>query len=257
MTFREGLEAFLIVGVIVAYLRRTGRDALVRGVHVGLGVSAVTCTAGAWGWYRWTQAEEGGPNQSLYEGGAALIAAVLVGALLWQTLRMGKRLRGEIESRLARATTDRTGNPGKKAIAGVALVTTLLVTREGLEAILYLGVQAFSIKAMSLAIGSAIGLCAAGVLAWLWSRFSARLHIGAVLRVTAVFLAMFLVQLLVYGAHELSESGLIPDSQAFHDASERFGPDGDIGHVLAYSLVAAPLLYLIFARHIRSRSSAS
>ena len=49
---------------------------------------------------------------------------------------------------------------------------------------------------------------------------------GAILKVTALFLGLFLVQLLVYGIHELAESGVIHGSQAFHDATEQFGPDG-------------------------------
>ena len=69
-----------------------------------------------------------------------------------------------------------------------------------------------------------------------------------ILKVTALFLGLFLVQLLVYGVHELAESGVIQGSQAFHDATEKFGPDGPIGHVLSYSLLLAPLLYLLWAR---------
>ena len=61
---------------------------------------------------------------------------------------------------------------------------------------------------------------------------------GAILKVTALFLGLFLVQLLVYGVHELAESGVIQGSQAFHDATELFGPDGRIGHALSYSLLA-------------------
>jgi hypothetical protein len=63
-----------------------------------------------------------------------------------------------------------------------------------------------------------------------------------------VFLGLFLQQLLVYGVHELAERGVIQGSQAFHDATEVFGPDGWIGHIFSYSLLGAPLLYLFLAR---------
>ena len=53
---------------------------------------------------------------------------------------------------------------------------------------------------------------------------------------------------MIYGVHELAESGVIGGTQAFHDATEKFGPDGQIGHVLSYSLLGAPLLYLLWAR---------
>jgi len=250
ITFREGIEGFLIVGVILAYLRRTGRAALVRGVHIGLAASAVTCTLGAYLWYQWLTAETGGPNQPLYEGIAALIAAFLVAGLLWQTVRAGRRLKGEIEARVEKAAAAASW----KGIAGIALVTTLMVTREGLEAVLFLGVQAFTAKTMELAAGASLGLAGAAALAWLWSRYSDRLHIVVVLRVTAIFLAIFLGQLVLYGLHELAESGKIEGSQTFHDATERFGPEGDIGQWISLSLAGAPILYLLMSR--RRRSSA-
>jgi|SRR5450432_3832834 high-affinity iron transporter len=247
VTFREGIEAFLIVGVISAYLRKTNRAGLLRGVRVGLAVSAVTCVLGAWLWLQV-------PNQPLYEGIGALVGAAFVGALLWQTVRAGRRLKGEIEARIARAAgqgADDGGAPSPRALAGVALVTTLLVTREGLEAVFYLGIQAFAIKRADVIVGAALGIALAGVIAWSWTRFAARVNFGVVLKVTSIFLGLFLMQLLIYGVHELAESGVIQGSQAFHDATEIMGPDGRVGHALSYSLLAAPLLYVFWARRAR------
>ncbi len=67
---------------------------------------------------------------------------------------------------------------------------------------------------------------------------------------------MFLLQLLIYGVHELAESGFIHGSQAFHDATEILGPDGSIGHWLAYSLVLAPLMYLLWTRRRKTKPTA-
>ena len=55
--------------------------------------------------------------------------------------------------------------------------------------------------------------------------------------------------------HELAESGVIEGSQAFHDATEIMGPDGRVGHVLSYSLLAAPLLYVFWARRAKARAA--
>jgi high-affinity iron transporter len=248
VTFREGIESFLIVGVISAFLRKTGRAGLLRGVRIGLAVSVVTCLAGAWLWLQV-------PNQPLYEGIGALVAAGLVGALLWQTVRAGRRLKGEIEARIGRVVGEATeGPPPARALVGVALVTALLVTREGLEAVFYIGVQAFAVKRVDVFVGAGIGLVLAGVIAWTWTRFAHRLNLGVVLKVTSIFLALFLVQLLVYGVHELAESGAIEGSQAFHNATEILGPDGEIGHFISYSLLGAPLLYFLWARRAKSRS---
>jgi high-affinity iron transporter len=243
VTFREGIESFLIVGVISAYLRKTNRAGLLRGVRIGLAISAVTCVGGAWLWLQV-------PNQPLYEGMGALGGAVLVGALLWQTVRAGRRIKGQIEDRIGRVA-GAEGAPPLRAIAGVALVTTLLVTREGLEAVFYLGIQAFAIKRVDVILGASLGFVLAGGIAWSWTRFAARVNLGVVLKVTSIFLGLFLLQLLVYGVHELAESGFIRGSQAFHDATEILGPDGRVGHLLSYSLLAAPLLYLFWARRAK------
>jgi high-affinity iron transporter len=249
VTFREGIEAFLIVGIISAYLRKTNRAGLLRGIHIGLAISVVTCIAGAWAWLQV-------PNQPLIEGIGAIVGAGFVGALLWQTVRAGKRIKGEIEARISRVA-GAEGAPSARAVAGVALVTTLLVTREGLEAVFYLGIQAFAIKRTEVIIGAALGLALAGVIAWSWTRFAKHVNLGVVLKVTSIFLAVFLLQLLIYGVHELAESGVIHGSQGFHDATEILGPDGRIGHLLSYSLLAAPLLYVFWARRAKPRPPAT
>jgi high-affinity iron transporter len=211
----------------------------------------VTCVAGAWLWLQV-------PNQPLYEGIAALTSALIVGVLLVQMLRAGRMMKGQIESRVEKMAGDKGAPPSFRALAGVAFVTTLLVTREGLEAVFYLGVQVLQVRdnqagmrPVLLLLGAVLGLGLAGLMSWGWTRWGKRLNIGVLLKVTALFLGLFLLQLVVYGIHELAESGVIHGSQAFHDATEAFGPDGHIGHALSYSLLAAPIIYLVWARRSR------
>jgi high-affinity iron transporter len=164
-------------------------------------------------------------------------------------------MRGQIETRVDRLAGTQGAPTSAKAMAGVALVTALLVTRELLEAVFYVGVQAMALRATEVHLqavlvisGAVLGLIGAGIVAWSWTRWGRRLNLGVILKVTALFLGIFLVQLLIYGVHELAESGVIEGSQAFHDATELFGPDGRIGHLISYSLLGAPLVYLIWAR---------
>jgi high-affinity iron transporter len=254
VTFREGLESFLIVGVIVGYLRKTNRGALVRGVHIGVGLAVIASLIGAWLWLQV-------PNQPLYEGIAALSAALLVGLFLVQMMRMGRHLKGAIESRVERVAGGGAGGRGGIVpLLGITLVTLLLVTRELLEAVFYLGVKAMAVHAsvvplqgVLVVVGAGLGLLSAGSLAWYWSRYSHKLNLGVLLKVTALFLGLFLIQLFIYGIHELAESGVIHGSQSFHDATEILGPDGVIGHFISYSLLGAPLLYLFWARRARAQ----
>ena len=255
VTFREGLESFLIVGVIAAYLRRTGRGDLMRGVRIGFVLSIATCVLGA---YLWQLV----PNQPLYEGIAALTAAAMVGAFLIQMLRMGRHMKSNLEARIERRISDPSGDeaPGARVatlakVAGIALITALFVTREGLEAVLYLGIQMRMDVGSATRLGAGLGLLLAATVAWVWVRYAHKLNLGILLKVTAVFLALFLFQLLVYGVHELAESGVVEGSQRLHDATEAFGPQGPVGHVISYALLGAPLLYLFWSRRAASARS--
>jgi high-affinity iron transporter len=246
VTFREGLEAFLIVGIIVAYLRKTGRHPLLKGVLAGIALAVGLSTVGA---YFWWQAFDAGAdfNQALWEGIAALVAAALVGVFLWQIQRVGRALKGQIEGRVeAAAQLGAAAGSGRPptlvAQVAVALVTALFVARELVEALFVLGARAMAGSAGMVVLGSAIGLGLAASYAGLWSRYGHRMQLGVVLRATAIFLAFFLVQLVLWGVHELAESGVFTGSQAFHDATERLGPEGDIGGVFAFVVAAIPLL---------------
>ena len=73
-------------------------------------------------------------------------------------------------------------------------------------------------------------MCAA-IVAWLWSRYGHRVNLALFFQVTAVFLAVFVVQLLIYGFHELTEANIFPYSEPLHWATEPYGPDGRYGTV--------------------------
>ena len=94
ITLREGLEAFLIVAISLAYLRKSGQRQLVPAVHWGIAASVVLSVAAAW---LFQQAA----NQALWEGVLALTAAVLVASLIVHMWRHAKRLKSEIEGSLA------------------------------------------------------------------------------------------------------------------------------------------------------------
>ena len=74
-------------------------------------------------------------------------------------------------------------------------------------------------------------------------------------QVTAVFLAVFVVQLFIYGVHELSEAQVLPYSDPIHWATEPYGPDGQYGQYLSYALVALPVAWLAFVSLFRGRKS--
>ncbi len=236
ITLREGLEAFLIVAISLAYLRKSGRPQLVSAVHWGIAVSLVLSAGAA---YLFSQAS----NQSLWEGTLALVAAVLVASLIVHMWRHAKQMKRNIEARLGASAMQ----VGAKAFLGVFLFTVLMITREGMETALLMGTLFSQMGVSSITTGSVLGVSAAALVAWLWSRYGHRVNLGLFFQVTALFLAVFVVQLSIYGFHELTEANIFPNSEALHWATEPYGPDGRYGQFLTYSLVVLPMAWLAFA----------
>ncbi|MEO8677754.1 MAG: FTR1 family protein [Vicinamibacterales bacterium] len=236
ITLREGLEAFLIIAISLAYLRKTERRELVPAVHWGIGLSILLSAAAA---YLFQKAA----NQSLWEGVLALTAAVSVASLTLHMWRTSKRIKGEIEGRLQASA----GKTGAAAWLGVFLFTLLMISREGMETALLFGTLLSQVQLSTMLGGAVAGTLSAASVALLWSRFGHRVNLGLFFQVTAIFLLIFVVQLSIYGFHELTEAHLFPNSEALHWATEPYGPDGVYGQYLSYLLLAGPLTWLLLA----------
>lgn len=233
ITLREGLEAFLIVAISLAYLRKTGRRHLVAAVHWGIAASiALSIGAGL----LLARAR----NQSFWEGVLAVAAAVLVASLTVHMWRAGRHMKKDIEGHLAESSV----RAGAAAFWGVFAFTLLMITREGMETAMLMNALLFQSRALNITSGAVGGTIVAACIAWLWSRYGHRVNLARFFQVTAVFLLVFVVQLLVYGFHELTEAGVFPNSERLHWATEPYGPDGMYGRYLSYMLVLLPLGWL-------------
>jgi high-affinity iron transporter len=243
ITLREGLEAFLIVAISLAYLKKTGRAHLASAVRWGIALS-VAASVGAG--VLLSQAR----NQSLWEAVLALVAAVSVTTLIVHMWRTSKRIKKNIEGRLEASAA----KAGAAAFLGVLGFTVLMITREGMETALLMNTLLFQVKAPAIIGGAAAGTLAAAFVAWLWSRYGHRVNLSRFFQVTAVFLLVFVVQLVIYGFHELMEANIgIPNSEVLHNATEPFGPDGRYGQLLTYLLVVLPLGWLVMSNMFARR----
>ena len=236
ITLREGLEAFLIIAISLAYLRKSGRRELIPAVHWGIGLSILLSVVAA---YLFQQAA----NQALWEGLLAIVAAVSVASLTIHMWRTARKIKGEIEGQL-RTSAQKTG---AAAWMGVFLFTLLMISREGMETALLMGMLLTQVQTVSILGGAVAGTLSAAAIAALWSRYGHRVNLALFFQVTAIFLLVFVAQLLIYGFHELTEANLFPGSEALHWATEPYGPDGVYGQYLTYLLVAIPLGWLLVA----------
>ncbi len=234
ITLREGLEAFLIVAISLAYLRKSGRRELIPAVHWGIAASVVISAAAGYLLHR-------AANQALWEGVLALAAAVSVASLTIHMWRSARRIKRDIEGHLQTSTLQQ----GTAAFLGVFGFTLLMITREGMETALLMGTLAFQVKAANMVIGAVLGIVLSACIAALWSRYGHRVNLALFFQVTAVFLLVFVAQLLVYGVHELSEAFMrIPFAEWLHWTTEPYGPDGLYGQYLTYMLVLLPVGWL-------------
>jgi high-affinity iron transporter len=245
ITFREGVEALLIVAISLMYLRRTGAGHLAPAVHAGWGAALVLSAMLG------VLLARIGAMTPLAEGVLALIAAVLVISCTVHMLRMGRQMKGQIDARLAQASAQ----PSAGAYTAVFLFVLLMVGREGVETATMVASLAAASDLRHLALGGVAGFALAGVLAWAWTRYGRRVDLSLFFRVTAVFMILFSVQLTVYALHEFTEAGVVPlvDNEYWHIATEDLA-EGTIGQWLSYSLLLAPLAFLLYGWLTRHRA---
>ena len=239
VSFREGLEAFLIVSVTLLYLRQTGRTALIAALRWAT-VAAVVFSVGL----GVVLARIGGLS-SLNEAWLASAAFALVLSCTVHMLRQGKQIAGQIRGRLDVAEAGH----GLAPSVGVFLFVFLMISREGVEAATILASLAGSVTLQHLAWGGVFGILLAALLAWAWSHYGKRVNLQRFFQVTTLFMLLFSVQLLIYAAHEFTEAGAVPwiDNARWHLLTEPYGPEGSVGAWLSYSLVLVPVAFMLFA----------
>ncbi len=222
VVLREGFEASLIVGIVLAFLHRTGRRDGCWPVWAGVG-AALSISAGAGAVLFGLGAELEGSAEAAFEGATMLLAAGLLTWMIFWMRRQAATLRRELEAQVERALA------GGSALA-LALVAFVGVLREGVETALFLlgAVEGSSPLVATLSAGA--GLAGAVALGYLFYRGAARLHLRLFFTATSVLLLLFAGFLLVRGLHELAEAGALPESEPLLGG--------------AFAALAGPALYL-------------
>jgi high-affinity iron transporter len=202
---REGFEASLIVGIVLAFLNRTGRRDEFVPVWIGA-IAAFLISAGVATLLFAIGAELEGTSEAAFEGAAMLAAAgLLTWMIFWMRTRartLKKELEHNVEDALARGSA-----------LGLALVAFVAVLREGVETALFLfGTVEGSNKLVS-ATSAVLGLAAAVMLGYLFYRGASRLDLRRFFTVTSVLLLVFAGYLLATGLEELAEGGILPESE--------------------------------------------
>jgi len=200
--FREGLEAALILGIVMGVLRRVGRRDQEKMVWLGAGLAALLSLGAGIGLYALGIGFEGRAEE-VFEGLAMLLAAgVLTWMIFWME-KQGRQIQAGLERDVRRAAT--VG--GRWAIFSLAF---LAVLREGIELALFLTAATFTVTAAATVVGGLLGLAAAVLAGWLIFASTTRLNVRAFFQVTSILLILFAAGLVAHGFHELNEAGWVP-----------------------------------------------
>jgi high-affinity iron transporter len=230
---REGLEATLIIGILVAYLVKSDRRHLLPQVWTGVAIAvAISLAAGA--------ALTFGPrglSEETMEGIAGVLSIVAVALITWMIFwmaRTARDLRKNLESSLDTAIA-----LGRGAIVAMALLT---VGREGLETALFVwaGIHTAG-SGVGPIVGVVLGLGVAVALGWIIYRGALRINIRAFFQWTGLALIIVAAGVLAYGVHDLQEAGLLPGGGALvFDVSAQIPRDSWYGSLLRGTINFSP-----------------
>lgn len=226
---REGIEAALIVSILLAYLKKLGRTDGARLVWVG-SIAAVAISAVVGTGIFLAEASFEGRAEEIFGGVATLSAvAVLTWMIFWMR-RQSAHLRSELQDKVDSALL-----AGGFALSAIAFFAVL---REGIETALFLfaaaaGTATEQGSVSSQLLGALLGIFTAVVLGALIYRGGIRLNLRVFFRVTGLALVVIAAGLLAYGLHELQEAGLLPllEATAF-DLSATLADDTGLGAIL-------------------------
>lgn len=202
ITFREGLEAALIVGIVLGYLVKIGQHRQVRYAWAGvLAAFAVSIAAAIGLQIIGANLEE--PYEQIFEGSMMLLAVVILTWMIFWMRYQGRFIKRDLERKVN--TTLATGTT--LGIFGLAFVAVL---REGIETALFLSASAFATDATATLLGSIIGLALAIGAGYAIYVLSIRLNVKIFFDITSFLLLLFAAGLFAHAVHEFQEIGWLP-----------------------------------------------
>jgi high-affinity iron transporter len=262
ITLREGLEISLLIVIILAYLKGTGRTQLFGAVWRGTGLAvAVSIVAGAILVGLGVSLE--GAAEEVFEGSAMFLAVIVLSWMILWMKSQARHIRGEIEARVEQALA-------RGSTYAIASVAFLIVVREGLETALFLFSASKTATPVETTIGGIIGLVVAIVIGRLVYQGSRSINLRLFFNITGVLLIFVAAGLLAHGIHEFQEAGVLyVFIEHVWDINHILNEDGLVGSILgglfgyngnpslleviAYPIYLVTALYL-FLKPVPSRS---
>jgi len=237
ISFREVLEAALITSIILVYLKRTGKEELLRYVWSGVIIAVLaSITMGLFVWIAY--GEFSGESMKLFEGVTALIAvAVLTSMIIWMATK-GKYLKEELQSKLGTAVK-------KGSMLGLMGLAFIIVFREGFETVLFL--TPFMANDMaSTMTGAALGIISSSIIAYAIFGLGIRIKLGRLFYFSSILLIFLAAGLAGYGTHELIEYQEVTGAEVGWFGSNAFDLGIQESSILHHKGVIGSVLAVMF-----------
>jgi high-affinity iron transporter len=224
LSLREGIEAALIVGILLGAVRQIKRADLVPMVWFGtLSAAALSILSAVL--LTTLGLEMKDPGEAIFEGFTMLIAAGLLTWMIFWMSQHSRTLKASLEAEINTAS-----KLGQRAIFLVAFVAVL---REGIELALFLTASVFVSNSLQTMVGAFLGLGTAILLGWSIFATTVRLDLRRFFQVTGVMLVLFAAGLFAHGIHEFTEVGWIPSIiERVWDFSSFISEDSTLGQLL-------------------------
>ena len=245
---REGIEASMIVAILLAYLNRLGQRQHFRDVFLGVGAALVLATAGGAAAYLTIKSYVGSRVQTIFETVTYVIAAVVLTYMTFWMRNHARTLSKELRSR-AEAALD------GKARWGLGLLSFQAVGREGLESVVFTLAIIFSTSMAGALSGAALGLAGSLVLAFVIYKLGHKLNLSKFFTVIGVLLMVFAAGLIADTVQNFQELGWLPVlNTPLWDTSALLSQDSAFGDVLhsffGYSDAPTPLQLLVYVGYL-------
>jgi len=234
---REGIEASMIVAILLAYLDRTGQRRHFRDVFAGVGAALVLISAGGVAAYLLIHRYSGSRAQLIFETVTYVVAAVVLTYMTFWMQRHARTMTGELERR-----SDEALSGGARF--GLGVLAFQAVGREGVETVVFTLAIVFASSSQGpsgghsrwLLVGAVLGLAVALAIAWWIYKLGHRMNVGRFFRVLGVILMVFAAGLLADAVENMQVLGWLPSGQALWDSSRILAESSSVGDVF-HSLV--------------------
>lgn len=247
IALREGLEAALIVGILVAYLVKSGRKALLAPLWAGVSLAVVVSLAtGAF--LTITSTELSSRGEEFFAGTTSFLAVGFVTWMVFWMKRTARHLKGQLEGQMSTAVL-----AGPLALAAAAFFA---VVREGLETSLFIYANFKTVSSTpSATVGLVLGLGLAITLGYLIYRSSIKINLSKFFNYTGIALVVVAAGVLSYGIHEYQELGWLPGADFFlWDVTSVIAKESLLGGVLAgtvgFDTTTSLLQFVLWAAYL-------